>query len=53
MKSVRTGGKTRVVPIAVRQNRFMDAKSETHKEVTLFVTKPGLSFLGAVLFTYR
>lgn len=40
MKGVRTGGKTRVVPRAVIHNHFTD-KTETLKEVTHFVTKPG------------
>lgn len=50
MKRVRTGGKTRVVPRAVTHSHFTDDKTETHKEVTRFVSKPGLLFLNAILF---
>lgn len=51
VKNMRTGGKTRVVPM-VTHNHFADDKTEIHKEVTHFANKPGVLFFNAVLFSY-
>lgn len=40
----KAGGKTRVVPRVVTHNHFTDDETDSHKEVTYFVTKKYIYF---------